>query len=150
MNEWYAGLEPRERLLLIGASAVALVIVLFVFVLRPLGARTAMLEDAVASKQLLLVDLARAQGVVGSLGTARTTEAMYVLADKTAQAHGVTLGNRRPTGSDELSAYFDDVPFDALAIWLVTLSNEHSVRVEQLDARRRERGLVSGRVILLR
>jgi general secretion pathway protein M len=151
MNEWFAGLEQRERVTLIGAAAAAIVIALFVFVLRPLNARTALLKEDVAMKQLLLVDLARAEGVRGAArGVSPAESSMQVLAASTASQHNVVYDSIRADGADAVRVYFEDVPFDALAAWLVSLSNEHSVRVEQISANRREQGIVRGQVVLRR
>jgi general secretion pathway protein M len=68
----------------------------------------------------------------------------------TASQHNVAYSSIRADGADAVRVYFEDVPFDALATWLVSLSNEHSVRVEQISANRREQGIVRGTVVLRR
>lgn len=149
MNEWFAGLEERERIVLIAAAAVTAVLVLFVFVLRPLNARTAILENDVAMKQELRVNLARAAGVRGPArgAAAPTDSSLYGIARSVADQHGLTLGTMRADG-DTVRIQFTDVAFDALAAWLVTLSNQHGMRVESISANRRERGIVTGQVVL--
>ena len=152
MNEWFAGLEERDRIVLIGAAVVTALLVLFVFVLRPLGLRTAFLADEVAIKQELRVDLARASGARGAVtsGPVAADSSLYGLARSVADQHAVALGVIRQDGPDAVRITFTDVPFDALAAWLVTLSNQHSIRVEQISANRRERGIVTGQVVLRR
>lgn len=152
MNEWFAGLEERERIVLIGAAAVTALLVLFVFVLRPLNLRTEFLADEVAAKQSLRIDLARAAGVSGSVarGPAATDSSLYGLARSLADQHAIALGVIRQDGPDTVRITFTDVSFDALAAWLVTLSNQHAIRVEQISANRRERGIVTGQVTLRR
>ena len=62
MKRWYPGLEPRERTILLGGAAVAVVVLLWAFVLRAAAHRSVQLRDAVAMQQRLLVDLARVDG----------------------------------------------------------------------------------------
>lgn len=149
MNEWYAGLAPRERLIL-GGAAVVVVILLVVLAMRPIRANTAVLEQSVADNQRLLVDLARAEALGGSSTNARAPEQLYVIANQTARAHGLQLTNIRPDSADAVRIPLDDVPFDSLTEWLVTLNNAHSVEVENLTANSRERGIVSGNLNLRR
>ena len=151
MNEWFAGLEERERIVLIGAAVVTALLVLFVFVLRPLSLRTANLATDVAIKQELRVNLARAAGIRGNAarGPAATDSSLLGIARSVADQHAVALGTMR-NDADTVRIQFTDVPFDALAAWLVTLSNQHGVRVEQISANRRERGIVTGQVVLRR
>lgn len=155
MNEWFAGLEQRERVVLIAAAAITAVLVLFVFVLRPLNQRTEFLAQEVANKQSLRIDLARAAGAGANAerGPAATDTSLYGLTRSVADRHSLALGvirQERQGGADIVRIQFTDVPFDALAAWLVTLSNEHSIQVDQIGANRRERGLVTGQVVLRR
>ena len=153
MHEWFAGLEERERVTLVGGGAVAILFALFVFVLRPLSLNTAALEEEVALKETLRVDLARAEGVgsgVAARSPVPTDSSLYGIASSAATQHAIALGTIRTDGADALRVQFTDVPFDALAAWLVTLSNQHSVRVEQFIGNGRERGMVTGQVVLRR
>jgi general secretion pathway protein M len=152
VSEWLAGLEQRERIVLIGGAIVTVLLVLFVFVLRPLNLRTAFLMEKVTAQQSLRIDLARAAGIGGSVarGPAPTDSSLYGLARSVADQHAVALGVIRQDGPDTVRIQFTDVPFDALAAWLVALSNQHAIRVEQLSANRRERGIVTGQVVLRR
>lgn len=153
MNEWFSELEQRERIVLVGAAVITALLVLFVFVLRPLNQRTELLAQEVAAKQSLRIDLARVAGVRGNAprGPAATDSSLYGLAQRIADQHALPLGLIRQDGGDNaLRITFNDVPFDALAAWLGTLSNEHSIRVEQLNAHGRETGIVSGQVTLRR
>jgi len=47
MKSWFLNLAPRERWLVIAATAVALLLGMYVFVIEPLAARKAMLERQV-------------------------------------------------------------------------------------------------------
>lgn len=149
MNEWYAGLAPRERLIL-GGAAVVVAVLLLVLAMRPIRTNTAALEERVADNQRLLVDLARAEGLGSGGARVAIGEELYLIADQTAKAHGLAIKNVRRDSPDVVRIPLDNVPFDSLTEWLVTLNNAHSADVENLTANSRERGIVSGNLVLRR
>lgn len=155
MKDWFVSREPRERAILIAGGAIAVLIVLWSFVLRPLHTGTVALRQAVATKQRLLVDLGR---VAGS-GTAPARPAngrgsdqtLSVLVDSTAREHGLSLPRIRPEGTDGVNITFQNASFDALLGWLISLDGEHSVAVESASfSSAREQGLVNGQLLLRR
>lgn len=153
MKDWFANLQPRERMLVGGGGTVALLIVLWLAVISPLLDRSAELRASVERKQRLLVDLGRVAGMQESrnprTGTAQQT--LYVLVDSTAKEHGLQLPRTRQDGPDGVNVTLQNAPYDALMDWLITLETEHSVRVESASiAGAREQGLVNGQVFLRR
>ena len=58
---WFYGLQPRERWLVAIGAALFVVIVGWGFILKPLNADVARLQESVQTKQRLLVDVARVE-----------------------------------------------------------------------------------------
>lgn len=154
MKDWFANLQPRERMLVVGGGTVALLIVLWLAVISPLLDRSAELRASVERKQRLLVDLGRVAGMQESRSPRRTDtpqQTLYVLVDGTAKEHGLQLPRTRQDGPDGVNVTLQNAPYDALMSWLITLETEHSVRVESASiAGAREQGLVNGQVFLRR
>ncbi len=156
MKEWFAAREPRERAILLAGGAVAALILLWSFVLRPLHTGTVALREAVASKQRLLVDLGRVEGSqlsgAGKPANGRGGgQTLSVLVDSTAREHGLSLPRIRPEGPDGVNITFQNASFDALLGWLISLDGEHSVAVESASfSSAREQGLVNGQLLLRR
>ena len=67
MKAWFYGLQPRERWIVVIGAAVAVVIIVWGFVVSPLRAETARLRASVDTKQRLLIDVARIEGEQPSL-----------------------------------------------------------------------------------
>ena len=62
MRAWFFGLQMRERSIVGVGASVAVAIILWGFVVRPMRAEVAALRTAVDTKQRLLVDVARVEG----------------------------------------------------------------------------------------
>jgi general secretion pathway protein M len=153
MRAWFDNLQPRERWILLAGIVVAIGVVLWAGVLRPLRAQSAVLQVAVDSKQRLLLDLGR----LGTASTARTPgtqgadQTLVVVVDSTAQAHGLRITRSRPNGPSGVEVTLQAVPFDVLVAWLMTLHGTYAVDVESAQlSTARQQGLVNGQVSLHR
>ena len=154
MKAWFYGLQPRERWIVTVGAVLAVLIVLWGVVLKPLGDWTADLRTNVETKQRLLTEVTRVEGAAP--GSAVTNlqgrdQTLYVLVDNTAPGHGLGQPRTRQNGPSGIDVILQDVPFDALVAWFVTLRRTYGVEVESgqfLTAR--EPGLVNGQVTLRR
>jgi len=153
MTAWFRNLQPRERWILIAGIVVALGVVLWAGVLRPLHAQSTTLQAAVESKQRLLVDLGRigATSAVRAPGAQPADQTLVVVVDSTAQAHGLRIARSRPSGPSGVEVTLQAVPFDVLVAWLMTLHGTYAVDVESAQlSTARQQGLVNGQVSLHR
>jgi general secretion pathway protein M len=153
MRAWFDNLQPRERWILIAGIVVAIGVVLWAGVLRPLRAQSVSLQASVESKQRLLLDLGRlgAASTVRTPGTPGAEQTLVVVVDSTAQAHGLRITRSRPNGPSGVEVTLQAVPFDTLVAWLMTLHGTHAVDVESAQlTTARQQGLVNGQVLLHR
>jgi general secretion pathway protein M len=154
MKEWFANLQPRERLLVVGGGAVALLVVFWLAVVSPLQSGSAELRASVERKQRLLVDLGRVAGLQQSRTPSQANGAqqtLYVLVDSTAKEHGLQVPRTRQEGADGVNVSLQNASFDSLADWLINLDTAHAVSVESASINSaREQGLVNGQVFLRR
>ncbi len=153
MRAWYSNLQPRERWILIAGAVVAVGVLLWAGVLRPLRVQSATLQSAVESKQRLLLDLGRLDTSSPARTPANTgqPETLVVVVDSTAQAHGLRITRSRPNGPSGVEVTLQAVPFDVLVAWLMTLHGTYAVDVESAQlSTARQQGLVNGQVTLHR
>lgn len=152
MKAWFDNLQPRERWILIAGVVVAIGVLLWAGVLRPMRAQSATLQAAVESKQRLLIDLDK----LGASSTAPARgqspdQTLVVVVDSTAQAHGLRITRSRPNGPSGVEVTLQAVPFDVLVAWLMTLHGTYAVDVESAQlSTARQQGLVNGQVSLHR
>ena len=149
MKEWFANLQPRERVIIMAA-----IVVLWIAVLGPLRTQSAALRESVADKRQLLVDLGRVEGAQTSAvpaGGNGAQQTLVVLVNSTAQQHGLNVPRTRPDGPDGINVTLQNASFDSLVTWLVALESTHSVTVESASiSGSREQGLVNGTLFLRR
>ena len=153
MRAWFDNLQPRERWILIAGVVIAIGVLLWAGVLRPMRAQSAILQAAVEAKQRLLVDLDRlgASSAAHPAGTQPPDQTLVVVVDSTAQAHGLRITRSRPNGPSGVEVTLQAVPFDVLVAWLMTLHGTYAVDVESAQlSTARQQGLVNGQVSLHR
>jgi type II secretory pathway component PulM len=152
MKNWFANLQPRERALFAGGAVVALIILLWGGVLRPLHTRSEVLRDSVAAKQRLLINLAQIDGQdAGAGATSGQDQTLLRLVKNTAIEHGVETTRERADGPNGLQVTFGNVSFDTLLDWLVALETQNAVTVETASfTGSRQPGIVNGQLVLRR
>ena len=154
MRDWFANMQPRERLIVLLGGAAAILIVLWLAVISPLLSESAALRASVARKERLLVDLGRVAGLQQSRNPQQANGAqptLYVLVDSTAKEHGLQLPRTRQEGADGVNVTLQNASADALLDWLISLDGAHAVTVESASiSPAREQGRVNGQVFLRR
>jgi general secretion pathway protein M len=152
MRAWFESLQPRERAIFVAGAVLALLIVLWMGVLRPLHSRSEVLREAVAAKQRLLVNLQQIDGpAVGPGTTERGDQTLVRLINNSAAEHGVELTRTRPDGPNGIQATFGNASFDTLVAWLVALEGQNGVSVETASfTSTRQPGIVNGQLLLRR
>jgi general secretion pathway protein M len=154
MKAWFFGLQPRERAIAVGGVALAVAILLWAFLVRPLLDETAALRTAVETKQRLAVDVARIEGAQPSSVAANrqgADQTLSVIIINTASNYG--LGQPRTTndGPNTTNVTLQNVSFDSITAWLVTLHDTYGVDVQSASfSPAREPGIVNGQVSLRR
>jgi general secretion pathway protein M len=154
MKAWFFSLQPRERWILSAGATAAAIIVLWAFVLKPLGDQTAELRASVELKQQLLAAVTRVEAVQPGANVEDrrgADQTLVVVVSTTAPAHGLAEPRTRQNGPSGIDVTLQGVSFDSLVAWLVTLRGTYGVDVETVSLiRAREPGLVNGQVLLRR
>lgn len=155
MKDWFANLQPRERVIVVGGGMLAVLVVLWLAVIAPLLDSSAELRASVERKQRLLVDLGRVAGMQQSRnarpGVPEAQQTLYVLVDSTAKEHALQVPRTRQEGPDGVNVTLQNASFDSLMDWLINLQTAHAVSVESASINQaREQGLVNGQVFLRR
>ena len=147
----FAALSARERNLVFGALALAVLLLVF-GVLIPLDRSVAHAHDRLAHKR---ADLNWMQGVAPELAAstpppAVSGESLLVIIDRSARETGLagTLSSE-PAGPGSLSVRLQKAPFDTLIAWLGRLAQQNGVSVESASIERADApGLVNAAIVL--
>ncbi len=149
----YNALAPREKAAALFIAAFLLVLILVTLVWSPIRSYH---EDALARRdaQLGLVQHMRAseQRARDSKEGAQSRPAGQSLITEVsgaAQLAGIKPNRLQPEGSDEVSVWFDSVPFDDLIDWIVRLNDEHGISIRVISIDRQDTpGTVNARIVL--
>ncbi len=98
MRDWFLQLAPREQLILGLGTVLAVVIVGFSFVYRPLDTRTAALRESVDELSRVLVDLRRAAALGDGSGAAGAGGgSLFNIVRETSGSPSTRRGSTAPT-----------------------------------------------------
>ena len=153
LQAWFGKLTLREQRIVLVALVLA-VAVLLLAVMLPLDRKVTAAQQRVSTKQ---ADLAWIRSVAPRLSALHANaalaggESLVVLVDRTARAAGIARGmtNSQVAGDGSLTLRLEQVPFDALVMWMAALVQQHGVHVSASTIdRTATAGVVSATVIL--
>ena len=151
MKAWFEGLAPRERILVMAAATLLVLLLLFALVWSPIHSGYSALKSGVAEQRdtaawmqasaQKIRQLKRSAGPSAGLGG----RSLLALTDSTARAAGLGPALKRvePEGSNNVRVWLDGASFDVLVKWMGTLSTAHGIHADSVTM---ERGGAAGRV----
>lgn len=157
MTDWWQGLQPRERLSLLGGGLLIAALLAWQFVWLPLQSQLQQARTQVQAQQQLVVWMRQA---VAQLKTTDSTasppsdnsnRSLLSLVDQSARGAGLSqaLKKIQPEG-DEVRVWLDQLDFDKAMQWLGELQRQ-GVKVSNLNAERAQApGQVQMRLSLVR
>ncbi len=159
MKDWFATLQPRERLILIAAAVLLIPLLIYLLIWEPIGKEVNMLRNSVAAGQKQLSWLqqasseARALQANGSATTPQSNVSLISAVEKSAAERNLRSYLKRiePQGSDKISIDIDDAAFDDIIYWIGELQTRYGATVAQFSAARSDSpGRVQARLVLTR
>jgi general secretion pathway protein M len=156
MNEWFLGLEARERRILVIGGIIAVLSLLYGVVIDPLYSAVEARRDAVRENTALLrwMRQTAASAPTPSAQSGQSTQRSggYVV-EFNRQVSRAGLGGyireTRPNGTNGVRARFENVPFDQLVQLIGTLDATTGLRVVNASVERGElTGTISARLTL--
>jgi general secretion pathway protein M len=149
-RDWYAGLAPRERQIVLGGGAVAAILVVIGLLWR-LEVVTTRATDRVEGKREDLSWIEAVTPRLRSQPAARPGESLAIAIDRVAGESGLaaTLAGIEPAQPGTVRVRFNAAPFDALVICLARLQQEIGASTEGADVTAAGApGLVNATVVL--
>ncbi|CEA02136.1 Type II secretion system protein M [Pseudomonas saudimassiliensis] len=158
MSAWWAGLAPRERIVLAGGAMLLVLVVLWLMIWEPLAQKREQLRADISA---LTADLSWMEQVASQVkrraaqqGSASNGAAaggsVLTLVEVSARAAGLreSLERVQPEGQGA-RLWFNETSFDGLLRWLAELEQRHGLQISQLavDAGTAP-GVVSARVLV--
>lgn len=157
IKEFLAGLQPRERQTLLGASIVLFLFIAYMVLWQPYGGKHLHdLQETIETQHSTLAWMqqaaVRAQQLRGNSAPASGGQSLMAVVDQTAQANDLNTAMKRiePAGEHSVRVWIEQAPFDTLTTWLDALNRTHGVHVQTitLDRETAGPGRVNARITL--
>jgi len=144
MKDWLESLAPRERLMVMAAAAVVMLLLIYALIWSPLRGSYVALRDNVAGQRDTAVWMQESAQLLAQLkgSGARTQDldgqSLLSLADSTARAGGLAGALKRvePEGSNSVRVWLESASFDQLIQWLGSLSERYGISADMVSMER--------------
>jgi len=162
MKEWFAGLEPRERQLIIGAGIILLIMLLYLVVWEPISKDNEVLRSSYQNSQQLLewmedaAEEARAlQEKIKASGPTgdSANQSLLGVIDRTAKRDklGPSVKRVQPDGKTGARVWLENAVFNDMIKWLENLQHKEGVRLVNTVIEKQDvSGLVNARLVFER
>lgn len=139
LRDWFGGLAPRERKLVIAGAGVLVLLLLYLAVISPVTAAHQRLVNDIHRKQALLAlingSAGRLQSTNQATGHLQPGQSVFAATSAAIQSSPIKSAVQRleqvQSGGVRLS--LSDVHFDALTRWLSTLSDQDGIVVKRAN-----------------
>ena len=141
MNAWWAGLAPRERIIMAGGAVVLVVLVIYLLLWEPLARKKEQVRTDISALTADLMWMEQVAGQVKRRAAQQSSQAtsgasggsVLTLIEVSARAAGLreTLERVQPEGQGARLS-FAETGFDNLLRWLGELEQRHGLHVSQL------------------
>lgn len=162
MKDWFAGLEPRERRLIITAGVVVVVALLYLLVWEPIAKDNDALKVRYESSQQLISwmedavqeakNLQAQIKASGPSGRSKNQSLLGVI-DRTAKRDklGPAVKRVQPDGKTGARVWLESAVFNDMIKWLEKLEQQEGIRlVTTVIDKQSEPGLVNARLVFER
>ena len=159
LKDWFFGLQPRERVIVVAGAIIVPLVLLYMFALAPFYDAVGKRAQRVATKE---GDVAWMRSVAPEMATlaasspargAPSGESLVVLIDRTSRECGLgaALTGQTPNGESSIRVRLESAEFDKLMVCLGTLQQTHAVNIDSAAIDRTGKpGLVNASLVLSR
>jgi len=159
MKEWYNGLEPRERKLLITAAIIVTLMIVYLAIWEPMVTKLHRLESSTEKQQTLITWMEDTAREVAQLRQSVLTkkpsgqvqgQSLLGIIDRTAKSNKLSNAVKRvqPDGDSQARVWLENASFNDVIIWLEKLQREQGIRiVTTVIEMQSEVGMVNARLV---
>lgn len=156
MKEWFAELQPRERMLVISGVVAAALLLFYAAVWDPLtsgaSAKAVTVEEQqklVAWMQQASADVKRLRPTAAAPAQIPAGQSLLGIIDQTSK--GANLGGAvkrvKPEGENKVSVWMEEASFDDMVRWIENLHRIYGVQVDSITIDRKNTpGKVDARI----
>jgi general secretion pathway protein M len=133
IENWFGQLLPRERILVLVATGLIVVSVIYLAGIKPLYSGATETATRVADKEVLLQQLqqaaARVAPATSNTPVQGSNQSIVVIIDRTTRIRNLSpyLKRNQPDGKSGVRLRFENAPFDELVTWIAELESGYGM-----------------------
>ncbi len=144
MMAWLESLAPRERLMVMVAAVVVVLLLAYALIWSPLRGGYLERRDSVAGQRETAVWMQESAQKLAQLKSSGTRtqglgrQSLLSLADSSARAGGLASALKRvePEGGNSVKVWLEGASFDQLIQWLASLDERYGVSADTISMER--------------
>ena len=157
LRDWFYGLQPREKLYLVGGAAALVLMIVYLSLWQPLTSSVARLQEAVTQQRKDLLWMHAAGSAVKQLQQNNqgrmSNRSMLAVVDQAIATANLKGGLQRmePDGQNTVKLWLNKSPFDQIVGMLGQLEQAQGIAVQTVAITTVDGvGLVDARITLMR
>ncbi|WP_444996883.1 type II secretion system protein GspM [Aliikangiella sp. IMCC44359] len=143
LKQWYEGLDNNEQRIVMLAAVFFGVLILIFGLLKPINDSLNSLQSQVNSreKSVALWKQSMPQIIAnrGNTNTSSSSLSLSNLVTSSTRKYQLRVSRVQEKGPTEIQVWFDNVPFNEFIKWVAELENGHSVSIESVNIRTKDR-----------
>ncbi|NOZ51566.1 MAG: type II secretion system protein M [Gammaproteobacteria bacterium] len=159
MKEWFNGLEPRERKLLVAAAAIVTIMIVYLAVWDPMVTKLERLKNSTQQQQVLIAWMEDTAREVKQLRQSALRmnpskkiqgQSLLGIIDRTAKNGklGSAVKRVKPDGESKAQVWLENASFNDMLAWLEKLQRQQGIRVvTTVIEKQSEAGRVNARLV---
>jgi len=157
MKNWFANLSEREKFLVLGGGAIAVILLLYFLLWLPFSVKIANEQSTLAAQKQLLSWMQPATQQVLELQKTQTKAqkvgagSLLSTVDRSLKQSALAKFSVQidQTDNNQVNVQFNSIPFDPLVSWLIEVNKRYHISVQQLSLTSEATiGMVKGQVTL--
>ena len=140
MDAWQ-NMTNRERNLIMVAGGLALLVAIYLLLMRPLSAYVSDSERELRRAETTYINVAAGAAEIRAAGDAggerpQRTDPLRLAVAKAARANNVQISRIQPGENGSLTVWIESVPSQRLYVWLQQLSADSGISPSKLNAQK--------------
>lgn len=143
LKQWYEGLDNNEQRIVMLAAVFFGVLILFFGLLKPINDSLNSLQTQVNSREKSVALWKKSMPqIIANRGNTNTSSASLSLSNlvtSSTRKYQLRVSRVQEKGATEIQVWFDNVPFNEFIKWVAELENSHSISIESVNIRTKDR-----------
>lgn len=139
LKDKFNSLEGRDRKILLTVSLAILLLIIYIFIYKPVSSSIDNMQKKNSENQQLLVWMAQSAASIKNMSggvnkaSKRAGRSLNEVINSTASSTKITISRSQPRDNNQYQIWLDQIGFNELLVWLAVLQNDYGVFVSNIN-----------------